>query len=104
MFKQIEVTMEKPIDLGIAVLELIEILMHETKYDKLQANLGEKIIQCQYIDTEAFVLSLNTNDKFSDFYNFFDLSVFSLLTKDQERFLRDNGRRLVTSNLRLRKY
>ena len=41
-FKQNEVFMEKPIYLGFAGLELSEIHMYETYYDKLQPYFGKK--------------------------------------------------------------
>ena len=42
LFKENEVTMDKPIYLGFAVLELSKLLMYETYYDKLQPYFGEK--------------------------------------------------------------
>ena len=36
--------------------------MFETYYNKLLPYFGQQIIQLQYIDTDAFVLSVNTKD------------------------------------------
>ena len=41
-FKQNEVLMDKRIYIGFSVLELSELLMYETYYDKLQPYFGEK--------------------------------------------------------------
>ena len=35
--------------------------MYEIFYDKLQHNFGQENIQLHYIDTDAFVLSVNAN-------------------------------------------
>ena len=52
--------MDKPIYLGFAVLKLSKLHMCETNYDNLQPYFGHEIIHIHYIDTDAFVLSLNT--------------------------------------------
>ena len=52
--------MNKPIYLGFAVLELSKLHLYETYYDKLQPYFGQENIQLLYIDTDAFVLSVNT--------------------------------------------
>ena len=52
--------MNQPICLGFAILELSKLHMYEIYYDKLQPRFGQEIIQLHYIDTDAFVLSLNT--------------------------------------------
>ena len=65
-FKQNEVLMDKPIYLGFTVLELSKLHMYETYYDKLQPYFGQENIQLHYIDTDAFVLSLNTKDIIKD--------------------------------------
>ena len=57
--------MDKPIYLGVAILEVSKLHMYET-YDKLQPYFGQKNIQLHYIDTDAFVLSLKTKDIIGD--------------------------------------
>ena len=61
--------MDKPIYLGFAVLELSKLHMYETYYDKLQPYFGRENIQLHYIDTDAFVISVNTEDKIIDLKN-----------------------------------
>ena len=58
--KQNEVLMDKPICLGFAVLELSKLHMYETYYDILQPYFGQEKVQSHYIDTDVFVLSMNT--------------------------------------------
>ena len=47
--------MDKPIYLGLALLEISKLHMHETYYDKLQPYFGQENIELHYIDTNAFV-------------------------------------------------
>ena len=61
-FKQNEVLMDKPTYLGFTVLELSKLLMYETYYDILQPYFGQENIKLHYMDTDNFVLSVNTED------------------------------------------
>ena len=58
--KQNEVLIDTPICLGFSVLELRKSLMYETFYDKLQPYSGQENLHFHYMDTESFVLSINT--------------------------------------------
>ena len=58
--------MDKPIYLGFSVLELSKFLMYETYYDKLQPYFGQENIQLPYMDTDSFVLGVNTKDIVND--------------------------------------
>ena len=83
-FQQNEVKIYKPIYLGFAVLELSKLHMFETFYDKLQPYFGQENIQLHYLDTHAFVLSVNTNDIIEDLKNLGDIFDFSNLDKNHE--------------------
>ena len=54
--------MDEPIYLGFAVLELSKLHRYETYCDKLQLFFGQENFQLHYIDTDTFVLSVNTKD------------------------------------------
>ena len=88
--KQNEVLMDKPIYLGFTVLELSKLHMYETYYDKLQPYFGEENIQLHYIDTDAFILSVNTKDIMKDLKNLEDIFDFSNLDKTHELFSNKN--------------
>ena len=75
--KQNEVLMDKPIYLGFTVLELSKLLMYETYYDILQPYFGQENIQLHYMDTDSFVLSVNTKDIIKDLKNLEDILDFS---------------------------
>ena len=89
-FKQNEVLMDKPIYLGFSALELSKLLMYETYYDKLQPYFGRENIQLHYMDTDSFVLSVNTKDIIKDLKNLEDKFDFSNLDKNHELFSNKN--------------
>ena len=82
--------MDKPIYLGFSLLELSKLHMYETYYDKLQPYLGQENIQLHYIDTDSFVLSVNTKDKIKDLKNLEDIIDFSNIDKNHELFSNKN--------------
>ena len=85
-FKQNEITMDKPIYLGFSVLELSKLHMYETYYEKLRPYFGEKHIQLHYMDTDSFVLSVNTKNIIQDLHNLKKYFDFSNLKEDHELF------------------
>ena len=86
VFKKNEVVMDKPIYLEFASLEINKLHMYETYYDKLQEYFGQEIIQLHYVDTDAFVLSMNTKDIIKDLKKVEDIFDFSNLDENYELF------------------
>ena len=78
--------MDKPIYLGFAVLEISKLHMYETYYDKLQPYFGQENIQLHYMDTDTFILSVNTKDIIEELNNLEDKFDFSNLDKNPELF------------------
>ena len=74
--------MDKPNYLGFAVLELSKLLMCETYYDKLQPYFGEKNIQLHHMDSDSFVLSVNTKNFIKDLKIFDQLFFFGNLSEN----------------------
>ena len=89
-FKQNEVFMDKPIYIGFSVLELSKLHMYETFYEIIQPYFGQKNIQLLYIDRNAFVLSLKTQDIIKHLKNLEDIFDFSNLDKNIELFSNKN--------------
>ena len=79
IFKQNEVLMDKPIYLGFSVSEMSKLLMYETYYDELQPYFRQENLQLHYMDTDSFVLSVNTKDIVKDFKKLEDIFDFSNL-------------------------
>ena len=86
VFGKNEVVMDKPIYLDFAVLKLSKLRMYETYYDKLQPYFGQEKIQLHYMDTDSFILSVNTNDILRDLEKLEDIFDFSSLDKINELF------------------
>ena len=60
--------------------------MYETYCDTLEPKFEQENIQLHYVDTDAFVLSLHTNDIIRDLKNLEDIFDFSNLDKNHELF------------------
>ena len=76
-FKQNEVLLDKSIYPGFFILELSKLLRRETTYDNIQPYFGQKNLQLQYMDTDSFVLSVNTKDIIKNLKILEDLFDFS---------------------------
>ena len=64
--------------------------MYETYFDKLQSYFGQENIHLHYMDTDSFVLSVNTKDIIKDLKNLEDIFDFSNLDKNHELFSNKN--------------
>ena len=51
--------------LGLSILELSKILMHEFWYDYVKRKYGEKPKMC-YMDTDSFIVYINIDDIYKD--------------------------------------
>ena len=89
-FRENEVKMNKPMYLGFCVLELSKLHMHESYYDILQPYFGQENIQLHYMDTDSFILNVNTNDIIKDLKNLENIFDFSNLDKNHELFSNKN--------------
>ena len=64
--------------------------MYETFYDELQTYFAQEKIQLHFIDTDAFVLSVNTHDINKDMKKLEDIFDFSNLDENHELFSNKN--------------
>ena len=75
--KKTKVKMNKPIYLGLSILEISKILMYEFWYDYMKPKYNNDVKLC-YMDTDSFVMHIKTNhfykDITSDVENRFDTS------------------------------
>ena len=62
------VKMNKPIYLGLSILDISKILMYEFWYDYMKPKYGNRVKLC-YMDTESFVMNIKTNDFYKDIAN-----------------------------------
>ena len=63
--KKTEMPMNKPVCLGLSILELSKILMYEFWYDYLKPKFDEKEKLC-YMDTDSFIVYIKTDDIYKD--------------------------------------
>ena len=66
--KKTKVKMNKPIYLGLSILEISKILMYESWYDYLKPKYGNNVKLC-YMDTDSFIMNIKTNDFYEDIAN-----------------------------------
>ena len=63
-----KVKMNKPIYLGLSILDISKILMYEFWYDYMEPKYGNRVKLC-YMDTDSFVMNIKTNDFYKDIAN-----------------------------------
>ena len=59
--KKAKVKMNKPIYLGLSVLEISKILMYEFWYDYMKPKYGDNV-KLSYMDTDSFIIYIKTED------------------------------------------
>ena len=83
--KKTKVKMNKPIYLGLSILEISKILMYEFWYDYMKPKYNNDVKLC-YMDTDSFVMHIKTNDFYkdiaSDVENRFDTSNYEVNTSE----------------------
>ena len=76
--KKTKVKMNKPIYLGLSILEISKTLMYEFWYDYMKPKYNDNVKLC-YMDTDSFIMNIKTNDFYkyiaSDVENRFDTSI-----------------------------
>lgn len=65
-FYKTSIKLDRPIYVGFSILELSKTLMYAFYYDILKPKYGENISLC-YMDTDSFILEINTDDVYEDF-------------------------------------
>ena len=89
--KKTRVKMNKPLYLGMSILDISKTLMYKFWYDYLKSKYGDRVKLC-YTDTDSFIIHIKTEDFFEDISNdvekWFDTSKFD---KDDKRPLSIGG-------------
>ena len=62
------VKMNKPIYLGLSILDISKILMYEFWYDYMKPKYGNDVKLC-YMDTDSSIMNIKTEDFFKDIAN-----------------------------------
>ena len=66
--KKTKVKTNKPIYLGLSILEISKTLMYEFWYDYMKPKYNDNVKLC-YIDTDSFIMNIKTNDFYKDIFN-----------------------------------
>ena len=66
--KKTKVKMNKPIYLGLSILEIGKILMYKFWYDYMKPKYGNDVKLC-YMDMDSFIMNIKTNDFYEDIAN-----------------------------------
>ena len=66
--KKAKVKMNKPIYLGLSILEISKILIYEFWYDYMKPKYGNDVKLC-YMDADSFIMNIKTNDFYEDIAN-----------------------------------
>ena len=79
--KKTKVKMNKPIYLGLSILEISKTLMYEFWYDYMKPKYNDNVKFC-YMDMDSFIMNIKTNDSYediaSDVENRFDTSNYEV--------------------------
>ena len=63
--RRTKVKMNKPIYLGLSILEISKILVYEFWYDYMKPKYGHNVKLC-YMDTDSFIMNIKTEDFYKD--------------------------------------
>ena len=85
--KKTKVKMNKPIYLGLSILEISKILKYEFWYDYMKPKYNNNVRLC-YMDTDSFVMHIKTNDFYKDVENRFDTSNYEVNTSETSALAR----------------
>ena len=59
--KKIKLNVNKPVYLGLSILEISKTLMHELWYDYIKPKYQNNAKSC-YMDTDSFIINIKTED------------------------------------------
>ena len=62
---KMRVKMNKPIYLGLSILDINKMLMYKFWYDYMKPKYGNRVELC-YMDTDSFIMSIKMNDFYKD--------------------------------------
>ena len=74
--KRTKVKMNKPIYLGLSILEISKLLMYEFWYDYMKPKYGDNVKLC-YMDTDSFIMNIKTEDFYKDIANDVEKSFYT---------------------------
>ena len=79
--------MNKPIYLGLSILEISKTLMYEFWYDYMKPKYGDNVKLC-YMSTGSFIMHIKTEDFYTDIVNDVEKR-FNTSMKSIDRYLQE---------------
>ena len=96
--KKIKIKMNKPVCIGMSILDISKTLMYEFWYDYIKPKYGDRAKLC-YIDTDSFVVYTETEDFYKDIANnverWFDTSIYDENKTGKRRLPRDKNKNVI---------
>ena len=92
--KKTKVKMNKPIYLGLSILEISKILMYQFWYDYMKPKYGNNVKLC-YMDTDSFIMNIKTNDFYENIANDVEnrfVTEFVTISPNTYSYLTDDGK------------
>lgn len=96
-FNRVKVKLDKPIYIGMTVLDLSKHTMYDFYYNHLKKLYGDNV-QLQMTDTDSFLFYCETSDLFKDMYDYSHLFDTSDFPKDH--FLQSNINKKVMGKMK----
>ena len=63
--KKIKVKMNKPVYLGLSILEINKTLIYKFRYDYIKPKYQDNV-KLRYMDTDSFIIHIKTEDVYED--------------------------------------
>ena len=63
--KKLKVKMNKPVYLGLSILDISKTLMFEFWYEYMKSKYADNVKLC-YMDTDSFIMHIKTKDFYKD--------------------------------------
>ena len=64
--RKTQILMEKPVYLGLSILDLSKTVMYEFWFDYVKPKYGENLAEPCYIDIDSFIFYVKTDDIYKD--------------------------------------
>ena len=86
--KKIKVKMNKPVYLGLSILEISKSSMYEFWYDYIKTKYQNNAKLC-YIDTDSFIINIKTEDFYEDIANLLQKDLIHQIMKSMDHYLKE---------------
>ena len=83
--KKTKVKMNKPIYLGLSILEISKTLMYEFWYDYMKPKYNSSVKLC-YMDTGSFIMNIKTNDFYKDITSGIEIGLILQIMKQTDHY------------------